>query len=84
MLLFCGSLRSYASNKAFGYYVAAADFAICLMGFMSYVGMYYVVSAGSILRRMLTFAFHENRHRSESYKRWTGDGDILWLRAHSF
>ena len=27
--------------------------------------MYYVVSAGSILRRMLTFAFHENRHRSE-------------------
>lgn len=65
MLLFCGTLRSYASNKAFGYYVAAADFAICLMGFISYTGMYYVVSAGSILRRMLTFAFHENRHRGE-------------------
>lgn len=65
MLLFCGTLRSYASNKAFGYYVAAADFAICLMGFMSYTGMYYVVSAGNVLRRMLTYAFHENRHRGE-------------------
>ena len=63
--MFLGFLRSYGSNKAFGYYNAAAEFCIIALGLTSFFGMYHVVVVGSTLKRLMSYAFSERRTRSE-------------------
>jgi hypothetical protein len=58
-----GFLRSFGANQAAGYYAAAAEFCVMVLGLMSYFGLYNILCTNDTLQRLMTYAFSQKRRR---------------------